>query len=69
MVTLVKMQPDVIASFSPMPDGNSAAVTRYLNLSPPMSFAITTLVCLVIGSLHGWKLFARQPARLNPAVR
>ena len=68
MAMLVKMQPYVIASLPPVPDGNSAAVTTYLNLSLQMSFAIAALVCLVIGSLDVRRLFTRQPARLNHAV-
>ena len=69
MVRLVNMQPYVIASLPPMPDGKTAEVTKYLNLSLEMSFAIAAVVCLVIGSLDVGRLLARQPARLNHAMR
>jgi hypothetical protein len=68
LVLLVKVQPAVIATFPAMPDGKSAEVTKFLNLSLEMSFTVAAVVLVVVGSLDIWRILARKQGRLNHAV-
>jgi hypothetical protein len=68
MVMLVKMQPIVNVTFSAMPDGKAAEVTKYLNQSLEMAFAVAAVVLVVVGAVDVWRILARKQVRLNHAV-